>query len=77
MVKEEGLVTLWRGSLPSVFRAIAMNIGMLAPFDEVRERLNSWKGTKDTLSTRLTASAVAGFTAALCSLPFDNAKTKI
>jgi len=27
MVKEEGLLILWRGSLPTVVRAMAMNVG--------------------------------------------------
>ena len=50
---------------------------MLAPYDEVKERLNNFTGTKDTQSTRLISSATAGFLAAFASLPFDNAKTKI
>jgi solute carrier family 25 oxoglutarate transporter 11 len=27
IVKEEGLVTLWRGSAPTILRAISMNLG--------------------------------------------------
>ena len=50
---------------------------MLGPFDEVKERLNVYTGTKDKQSTRLAASAIAGLLASLCSLPFDNAKTKM
>mmetsp|Transcript_17526 Transcript_17526/g.15373 ORF Transcript_17526/g.15373 Transcript_17526/m.15373 type:complete len:151 (-) Transcript_17526:184-636(-) len=77
IVKEEGLLTLWRGSVPTIGRAMAMNLGQLFPYDEIKERLNKKTGTKDTLSTRLIASAVAGFSAAFCSLPFDNIKTKL
>lgn len=77
IVKEEGVLSLWRGSFPTIIRAVVLNFGMLGPFDEVKEKLNKWKGTKDTMSTRLTAAAVAGFLSSFLSLPFDNAKTKM
>ena len=77
IIKEEGVLSLWRGSFPTIIRAMVLNFGMLGPFDEVKEKLNKWKGSKDTLSTRLTAAAVAGFLSSFLSLPFDNAKTKM
>ena len=77
IASEEGFFSLWRGCGPTVIRAMVLNLGMLAPYDEVKERLNKWSGTKDTQRTRLTASAFAGFLSAFMSLPFDNAKTKL
>ena len=77
IIKEEGALALWRGSGPTIVRAMVLNFAMLGPFDEVKERLNRWSGTKDTVSTRLIASAIAGFLSSFFSLPFDNAKTKI
>jgi len=56
---------------------MSLNMGMLGPYDEVKERLNKMKGTKDTKETRLTSSAIAGFLAAAMCLPFDNLKTKL
>jgi len=50
---------------------------MLAPYDEVKERLNKYYGTKDTMQTRLISSACAGFLCSFMSLPFDNCKTKL
>jgi len=50
---------------------------MLAPYDEVKDRLNKYYGTKDAMQTRLISSAVAGFLCSFMSLPFDNAKTKL
>jgi len=77
IIKEEGVVALWRGSTPTVIRAMAMNLGMLFPYDEVKERINKATNTKDTRQTRLIASAIAGFGGAFLSLPFDNLKTKL
>ena len=75
--KEEGVLTLWKGSAPTIFRGMAVNLGQLATYDEVRERLNMATGTIDTASTRLTAAGTSGFLAAFLSLPFDNIKTKL
>lgn len=78
IVREEGPLALWRGCVPTILRAMVLNFGMLGPFDEVKEQLNRrTKGPKDTISIRLTASAIAGFLCAFLSLPFDNIKTKL
>lgn len=77
IVREEGLWTLWRGSAPTVGRAMAMNLGMLTTYDEVKERMNKWRGTKDAMTTQVVSSFAAGLVCSFLSLPFDNAKTKI
>jgi solute carrier family 25 oxoglutarate transporter 11 len=77
IIKEEGAISLWRGCQPTVVRAVVLNLAMLAPYDEAKERLNKITGTKDTISTRLISSAIAGFLSSFCSLPFDNIKTKL
>ena len=63
--------------MPTVIRAMSLNLGMLSSFDEVKERANAYMGTENALSARLVAASIAGFFAAYFSLPFDNAKTKI
>lgn len=77
IVKEEGTIALWKGSLPTLVRGIVVNLGMLAPYDEIRERMNKWTGTVDTMSTKIAASGGAGFLASFFCLPFDNVKTKL
>jgi solute carrier family 25 oxoglutarate transporter 11 len=57
---------------------MVLNFAMLGPFDEVKERLNKFYGLKeDTVKVRMIAATISGFLAAFCSLPFDNAKTKM
>lgn len=54
IVSEEGPLALWRGATPTVIRAMALNLAMLASYDEVKERLNKALGrTKDELDVRL------------------------
>ena len=73
--KEEGLPTLWRGMVPAVCRAMALNFGMLVPYDKFKTLLAPTFGY--TRTNYLLSAAIAGFGAAFCCLPFDNAKVKL
>ena len=54
IIKEEGFTALWKGAVPTACRAMSLNLGMLAPYDEAKERLQRLAGTKqDTLGIRL------------------------
>ena len=53
IIKEEGFMALYTGLGPTIFRAVAMNVGMLSTFDQAKETINNMKGTKDDLSTRI------------------------
>lgn len=75
IVKDEGIHTLWRGILPAFARAMALNFGMLVPYDKCKSLLAPYLGY--TRANYLLAAAIAGFGAAFCSLPFDNAKVKL
>jgi solute carrier family 25 oxoglutarate transporter 11 len=36
IVKEEGVLALWKGSVPTVARAMSLNAGQLATFEELK-----------------------------------------
>ena len=75
IIRNEGVAGLWKGSTPTVVRAMALNMGMLATFDQAKEYLAGQIGSGWTAT--LTASAVSGFGASVMSLPFDFVKTRI
>lgn len=75
IVREEGVTTLWRGSAPTVYRAMAMNVGMLATYDQVKQELTPVLGVGAPLNW--SSSAISGVVAATVTLPFDMVKTRI
>lgn len=78
IIKEEGVLALWKGSFPTILRALAMNIMMLTSNDEFKEILTKSRGlTKPDNTAIFTASALSGFLSSFVSLPFDNIKTKM
>lgn len=78
IVKEEGFFSLWKGSTPTIIRALALNMMMLTSNDEIKETLTRWRGlAKPDQTSVLTASAISGFLSSFVSLPFDNIKTKM
>lgn len=78
IVREEGVLGLWKGSAPTIVRALAINIMMLTSNDQIKEMLTKWRQqAKPDQTTVLTASAISGFLSSFVSLPFDNIKTKM
>lgn len=73
--REEGVLNLWRGFEPTVFRAIAMNVGMMATYDIVKEAIVKVNG--DNFATSLASSAGAALACVCTSLPFDLIKTRL
>ncbi|XP_010531153.1 PREDICTED: mitochondrial dicarboxylate/tricarboxylate transporter DTC-like [Tarenaya hassleriana] len=76
IVADEGVLALWKGCGPTMVRAMALNMGMLASYDQSAEYFRDSLGFGET-STVIGASAVSGFFASACSLPFDYVKTQI
>lgn len=83
IVNEDGVRALWKGCGPNIGRALAVNLGMLAGFDESKELLRkiyrdeTGSHAPDSLNIKITAAAMSGVACAVMALPFDNAKTKM
>ncbi|KAJ5168698.1 mitochondrial 2-oxoglutarate/malate carrier protein [Penicillium canariense] len=74
--KQEGLTALWAGALPTVIRAMALNVGQLTFFAESKAQLKQHTSLSPQTTT-FAASAIAGFFASFLSLPFDFIKTRL
>lgn len=74
---EEGLAGLWRGSAPTVARAMALNGAMMSTNDQAKEALAPLLGGPRAVPTLVLASLAAGVAAATASLPFDMVKTRL
>ncbi|GBF98596.1 mitochondrial substrate carrier protein [Raphidocelis subcapitata] len=78
IVRDDGVAGLFRGGGPTVVRAMALNMGMLASNDQAKEMIVAAgvfeKGSKLPI---IGAAAIAGFFASACSLPFDFIKTRM
>lgn len=74
IVAEEGVTGLWKGSSPTVVRAMALNVAMLATSDEVKERLAPHYSAR---ATSVISAIISGVAASVASLPFDMIKTRL
>ncbi|CAG9464473.1 unnamed protein product [Pedinophyceae sp. YPF-701] len=78
ITKEEGFMGLFAGCGPTVVRAMALNMGMLASNEAAKDLLASTAGMdKGTPSNTFTAAFISGFFASFFSLPFDFVKTRV
>ncbi|KMT08624.1 hypothetical protein BVRB_6g139010 [Beta vulgaris subsp. vulgaris] len=77
MCKDEGIVSLWRGSSLTVNRAMLVTASQLASYDQIKESILDRGVMKDGLGTHVTASFAAGFVAAVVSNPVDVIKTRV
>ncbi|KAI8109489.1 hypothetical protein M9434_000771 [Picochlorum sp. BPE23] len=77
IVREEGVGGLFTGATPTVVRAMALNMGMLATNDQAKEMLESVGLEKGSTGNVLGGAMLAGFAASACSLPFDYVKTQL
>jgi solute carrier family 25 oxoglutarate transporter 11 len=81
IAKEEGVVNLWRGAVPTVARATVLNACQLAIYSEAKETLvvsypNIFTGPT-SIPTMFCGSMVSAFVAIGASMPFDVIKSRM
>jgi hypothetical protein len=77
IIKDEGILKLWRGSGPNTNRAMLMAVGQLASYDQCKQLLLKLSYFEDDTKTHLTASFMAAFIATVITNPLDVIKTRI
>lgn len=76
VVRTEGVAGLFGGVLPTMYRAMAQNFGMLAFNAKAKDMLEHYHLGTDNVRV-FGAAAIGGFAASVFSLPFDYVKTQI
>ncbi|KAL0275350.1 UNVERIFIED_CONTAM: hypothetical protein PYX00_003219 [Menopon gallinae] len=77
MTREESLMTLWRGAIPTMGRAMVVNAAQLASYSQAKEYLLSTGYFKDNVFCHFVSSMISGLVTTAASMPVDIAKTRI
>lgn len=76
ITREEGVLTLWRGCIPTMGRAMVVNAAQLASYSQAKQYLIQ-KGFKEGIPLHFVASMMSGFITTVASMPVDIAKTRL
>jgi solute carrier family 25 oxoglutarate transporter 11 len=75
ILRQDGFFGMFAGGTPVVIRAMAINVGMLASYDQTIDIIKKY--TKNDFAILTTAKLVSGFFSVAFSLPFDFLKTRL
>ncbi|CAD1469027.1 unnamed protein product, partial [Heterotrigona itama] len=81
--REEGVTTLWRGSVATMGRAVVVNVSQLASYSQAKFLISSKNAFYFTvhipegIGLHFSASMLSGFLTTFNSMPFDVTKTRI
>uniref|UniRef100_A0A1B6C210 Mitochondrial 2-oxoglutarate/malate carrier protein n=1 Tax=Clastoptera arizonana TaxID=38151 RepID=A0A1B6C210_9HEMI len=75
--KEEGVLVLWRGAIPTMGRAMVVNAAQLASYSQAKQILLESGYFKEGIPLHFTGSMISGLVTTAASMPVDIAKTRI
>jgi len=77
IVREEGILTLWRGCIPTMGRAAVVNAAQLSSYSQAKRILLETGSFNEGIALHFTASMISGLITTIASMPVDIAKTRI
>jgi len=77
IVREEGLLTLWKGVGPTVGRAMVLNMAQLASYSQFKEIIKNKAKFEEGIKLHFFASMCSGFISTVASMPVDIVKTRV
>ncbi|XP_076680493.1 mitochondrial 2-oxoglutarate/malate carrier protein [Andrena cerasifolii] len=77
IAKNEGITTLWRGSVATMGRAVVVNVSQLATYSQTKFLIASKLDMADGIGLHFCASMLSGFLTTFNSMPFDITKTRM
>ncbi|XP_042904524.1 mitochondrial 2-oxoglutarate/malate carrier protein isoform X1 [Parasteatoda tepidariorum] len=77
ITREEGVLTLWRGCVPTIGRAMVVNAAQLASYSQAKQILLNTGYFRDNIMCHFVSSMISGLITTAASMPVDIAKTRI
>lgn len=77
MAREEGILTLWRGAVPTMGRAMVVNAAQLASYSQAKKSLMNTGFFSENIVLHFWASMISGLITTAASMPVDIAKTRL
>ncbi|KZC10471.1 Mitochondrial 2-oxoglutarate/malate carrier protein [Dufourea novaeangliae] len=77
IVREEGVLALWRGTIPTMGRAMVVNAAQLASYSHTKEVLLNNGYFQEGITLHFVSSMISGLVTTAASIPVDIAKTRI
>jgi len=77
IIKEEGVLGLWKGVGPTCGRATALAAAELASYDEAKGLFKANLGMQDGLLLTICTAFVSGYISTVASSPFDVVKSRV
>ncbi|CAL5221301.1 g3469 [Coccomyxa viridis] len=77
VVRNEGIVGLWAGTMPSVIRAAALTATQCASYDQAKQWWMRTTGMGDSFATHFGASMLTGLATTTVTAPVDLIKTRM
>lgn len=77
ITREEGLLALWRGCIPTIGRAMVVNMAQLASYSQAKDFFVQSMAFEEGIGLHFCASMISGLLTTLTSMPVDIAKTRI
>ena len=77
IAKDEGIKSLWRGTSPTVTRAVILNAAQLSFYSQAKEVLIKYNIMQDGIGCHCVSSLISGFASTAVSIPVDLAKTRL
>jgi solute carrier family 25 oxoglutarate transporter 11 len=77
IIKEEGVLTLWRGAAPTIARAIVVNAAQLGTYSQAKQSVKANWGMEEGIKLHFTAAMISGLVTTIASMPVDITKTRL
>ncbi|XP_035196636.1 mitochondrial 2-oxoglutarate/malate carrier protein [Oxyura jamaicensis] len=77
MAREEGILTLWRGCVPTTAQAVVVNVAQLASYSQSKQFLLDSGYFRDDILCHFCASMISRLVTTAASMPVDIVKTRI